>query len=105
MPSDLRELTRSVFEPLLQQAFRVRLESDDDDQAALELTLVEVKSLGPAPTPELREPFSLLFHGPSDRMLEQGTYTLDHPHLGAPAIFVVPLARTAQRATYQAIFA
>lgn len=52
------------------------------------------------------ERFSLCFHGPADRMLEQGTYAFDHDALGSLTLFIVPiLGSTAERIVYQASFA
>lgn len=48
--------------------------------------------------------FSLMFRGPVQPMLEQATYTLEHPVLGALAIFLVPIGRNAQGVQYQALF-
>jgi len=49
--------------------------------------------------------FSLLFHGPGDRVLADGIYSMQHPALGALDIFIVPVAgTTAARAIYQACF-
>jgi ribosomal protein S18 acetylase RimI-like enzyme len=35
--------------------------------------------------------FSIFFHGPADRLLPQGTYTLRHDALGPLALFIVPI--------------
>ena len=52
------------------------------------------------------ERFSLFFHGPADRVLEQGTYAFDHDALGSLTLFIVPiLGSTAERIVYQASFA
>jgi hypothetical protein len=49
--------------------------------------------------------FSLMFHGPGDRVLADGIYTMHHPTLGALEIFIVPVVgTTAARAIYQACF-
>jgi len=66
------------------------------------LTLAEALALDPQ-APDARR-FSLIFHGPAQAPLQQGTYTLEHPATGALAIFLVPVARTAAGMQYQAIF-
>jgi ribosomal protein S18 acetylase RimI-like enzyme len=49
--------------------------------------------------------FSLLFHGPGDRPLPQGLYTLRHPVVGDHDIFLVPvIGSTAERVLYEACF-
>jgi hypothetical protein len=42
----------------------------------------------------------LLFEGPDEPQLGQGTWPFDHPQLGPLEIFVVPVGRT----SYQAVF-
>ena len=49
--------------------------------------------------------FSLLFHGPADRVLAQGTYSLQHDALGSLVIFIVPvIGSNAERIVYEACF-
>lgn len=51
------------------------------------------------------ESFSLFFHGPADRLLEQATYTFEHDALGSLVLFVVPvLGSNAERIVYEAMF-
>jgi hypothetical protein len=50
------------------------------------------------------EQFSLLFHGPADQMLPQGTYPLAHDALGALALFLVPIGANSERVVYEACF-
>jgi hypothetical protein len=52
-----------------------------------------------------RQPFSLTFSGPPDRILAQGTFRFTHSELGALEIFVVPVGRDENGATYEAVFA
>jgi hypothetical protein len=99
MAHTLAQLTRASFEPLLKQRFALRA-----GDTSLELELVEVKTLGSAPRPNMREPFSLLFHGPSAPALRQGTYPLEHAALGPQTLFIVPIGRDGEHTTYQAIF-
>jgi hypothetical protein len=51
-----------------------------------------------------RAPFSLLFTSEGDLMLRQGTYALRHATLGLQSIFLVPIARQGNVATYEAVF-
>ena len=49
--------------------------------------------------------FSVLFYGPPDRPLVQGTYTFHHEVLGSLALFIVPvLGSNAERLVYEACF-
>jgi hypothetical protein len=50
--------------------------------------------------------FSVLFHGPVDRFLEQGTYAFQHDSLGSLTLFIVPIVGSnAERIVYEAVFA
>jgi hypothetical protein len=60
---------------------------------------------GPGPEGQLRQQFSLIFRGPADRMLPQGTYRLGHPRLGEIEIFLVPLGPDPEGMRYEAAFA
>jgi hypothetical protein len=95
----LAPLTRASFEPLLRQRFALRA-----GDHTLELELIEVKSLGAAPRPHMREPFSLLFDGPREPALRQGSYSLEHAAVGARPFFLVPIGRDQDHTCYQAIF-
>jgi hypothetical protein len=49
--------------------------------------------------------FSVLFDGPPERLLVQGTYTFHHEVLGSLALFIVPvLGSDAERIVYEACF-
>jgi hypothetical protein len=69
----------------------------------LDLTLLEVRSLGDAPN-GMREPFALLFRGPPDPLLPQAIYRIGADALGEHDIFIVPVGRTAEGTDYEAIF-
>jgi hypothetical protein len=49
--------------------------------------------------------FSILFHGPPDLAVVQGTYPLEHDVLGMLDIFIVPVVGSgAERTVYEACF-
>jgi Domain of unknown function (DUF6916) len=48
--------------------------------------------------------FSLMFDGPAQPRLPQATYELEHPALGAHAVFIVPVADLAPGIRYEAAF-
>ena len=51
------------------------------------------------------EQFSLFFHGPTDRLLPQGTYEIEHASLGLIALFLVPVVGSNhERIVYEACF-
>ena len=100
MTPALGDLTKATFEPFLHQRFAIRVGAERTD----ELELVELAALSHG-LPEGREPFSLVFCGPSERWFRQGTYSLEHPELGSQPMFLVPIGPNADgRMRYQAIF-
>ena len=49
--------------------------------------------------------FSILFHGPPDRLIPQGMYLFRHSALGAMMLFIVPVVGSnAERIVYEACF-
>ena len=50
------------------------------------------------------ENFSVVFQGPSNQALSQGTYEFEHRWLGAFYLFIVPMRRDGRTARYEAIF-
>ena len=74
-------------------------------EAAMRVTLIEVKPLPTKPFPGmLREPFSLLFKSASPVILPQRIYRLKNPALGAVDIFLVPVAQDQGAIVYEAVF-
>lgn len=69
---------------------------------SIEVVVAAAESLG-SDDPSHRA-FAVLFHGPVEPLLAQGTYTFRHTALGDPAIFVVPIAQTAGHTVYEAVF-
>jgi hypothetical protein len=94
------EATIDTFRPVVGDGFAV----GGEEGATVELLLVEAepKDGGPdAPRPA----FSLLFHGPAEPGLAQGTYRFKHPGIGVMEIFIVPLGRDEHGSVYEALFA
>lgn len=95
--SDRLEL--STFEPCVGQVFGV-----EAGGGSLKVTLTEA-SPGPwQPEGEDTFAFELMFQGPPDPVLPQATYRMTHPALGPLDVFIVPVARTQDGTTYQAVF-
>jgi hypothetical protein len=67
---------------------------------------LRVKSTQALPPHALRAtpPFSVIFEGPLDRALRQGTFAVDHPVHGRMEVFLVPIARSATGIDYEAVF-
>src|SRR5580704_13546420 len=68
---DLGQLSSGDFEPFRGDTFVVTV-----DGAPLDFVLAEVREL--APPTAMRDPFSLLFHGPPAPLVAQGIHHLEH---------------------------
>ncbi len=95
---DPYELT--TYEPHVGDVFRLEFA----DHPPVDLTLVEA-----APGPWQRDvgeriAFRLEFAGPTEPLLEQRTYRMQHAEIGTLEIFIVPVARDEKTATYEAVF-
>lgn len=73
---------------------------DGPDQVELRLATVTDERVSGS----IRQ-FSLLFHGPADRILPQGTYSFRHDGLGPLMLFIVPVVGSnRERIVYEACF-
>jgi hypothetical protein len=97
---DAGEFALDSFRGHVDEPFR--LVAGQDLQLALRL--VEAESLGEPHSPGFRPPFSLIFSGPREPIVPQGTYPLHHETLGELELFLVPLQPDAAGARYQSIF-
>lgn len=98
----LESVTAEDFAALLQQEFAVAIEDGGESFAGFVLTeAVERPSRGGR---EGRAPFSLVFTGPGDIVVEQGTLWMSHPNIGTLPIFLVPIGETADSRRYEAVF-
>ena len=93
----LQDVTADTFSEVLNTRFRLTLAESD----VLELELTKVEDLG---TSAKQERFSLIFRGPTDRALWQGTYSLEHDKLGTLDLFIVPIGREDEGMVYEAAF-
>jgi hypothetical protein len=98
----LRWLTHADFADRVGEAF-------DLPDAGLVLRLAEtVQSSEPGgqgPEGRTRNQFSLVFTGPLDPTMEQGTVRIEHPDLGEQHLFLVPLGPQGEAMRYEAAFA
>lgn len=88
-------LTHENFTNQLNTEFQV-----NGDGEAVELLLTEVSEL----KNERQEQFSIVFRGPLDRPLSQGTQQFGHPVIGDFELFIVPIKMDAEGYYYEAIF-
>lgn len=98
-------LTHEHFAPLVGQDLAV----DAGGAGEVTMRLVEAAAGtlpgGRGPDGQERMQFSLIFRGPADRLLPQGTYAVTHEALGEQELFLVPLGRDADGVRYEAAFA
>jgi hypothetical protein len=81
--------------------------------AEVDLDLIELTPSPPRDETEARrrsaagiraEPFTLLFRGPLEPRLAQGTHRLEHERLGALELFLVPIRPDERGPLYEAVF-
>ena len=48
--------------------------------------------------------FSLVWRGPAEAVIEQGTYKVSHPELGEADLFLVPIGPDKEGMRYEAVF-
>jgi hypothetical protein len=90
----LETFTAETFRPLLNERFELVAEDGRVDLELVDLTE------SAAPGAERRAQFSIVFSGPTDPILPQAIYRLEHPELGAFELFLVPIAA----GSYEAVF-
>ncbi|MBL4802113.1 MAG: hypothetical protein JKY45_09475 [Emcibacter sp.] len=95
--TDLSTLSHDDYHPLVGEVFKLDAAGD-----TLELVLDNSKTLGEGQ----REggPFSLLFKGPKEPMLAQGTFPISHDKLGSHELFIVPVGEDNDAVHYEAVF-
>jgi hypothetical protein len=92
-------LTEAEFSKHVNTKFRIASEQPID------LELAEVKGyLSKAHEQSGMERFSVFFNGPGEPFLPQRVYTLEHEHMGAFELFLVPVAKNENGFRYEAVF-
>jgi hypothetical protein len=102
MPDDLNAAS---FMTHLHTPFRILQSSIP----VVNVKLVEVAERSAAngghPGPTTRqERFSIVFHGPRERLLQQGLYQVQHDQLGDLELFLVPVGQDQTSIYYEAVF-
>jgi hypothetical protein len=90
-------LTHAAFADHVNTSFRVLL----DDAEPIELELTELSELKITPQ---QERFAVVFRGPKEKFLGQGTRRLDHDKMGEFDIFLVPIRGDEAGFYYEASF-
>ncbi len=88
MTHSLPTFSSKRFAPAVGQAFSWRVFEPTGTEVEITMTLAKLVLRR---TADHAEQFSLLFVGPSDAALEQGTYTISNDVIGAEAVFAVPI--------------
>jgi hypothetical protein len=99
-PVDLAGITVDDFAPLLGSSFMIV----DAGDAEISLSLTEAQPGRPDPDPTARQPFALVFLGPTQPILEQAIHALSHETLGRLEIFIVPIGADETGVRYEAVF-
>ena len=94
----LDQLSAATLKPHVGESFKLT-----DVGEEMELRLIEVAALGEAK--RAGGAFSLLFCGPENPVLEQGTYAMSNEGLGQLEIFLVPVGPGEDGLLYEAVFA
>ena len=89
--------TQEAFAKHLNTKFQVQLEAGQ----SVELRLIEVSELK---SYERQEEFWILFLGPNEAFLGQGTRLVDHDVMGQFDLFLVPIRQDDQGYYYEAVF-
>ena len=92
----MTQLEQNEFKKHLNTTFRV-----EQNEASLELQLIEVSDLRRLPG---QENFWVVFKGPKDRFLPQGTNEFHHEVMGDFEMFTVPIREDGKGFYYEAIF-
>jgi len=88
---------KTAFSQALKSVFYLSV----GDGRSVELTLIELRDGRSTPQ---QEQFALLFRGPEDILLPQGTYPVEHAQLGAFDLFFVPVGRDPAGIDYEVVF-
>ncbi|MBI5074545.1 MAG: hypothetical protein HZB62_05180 [Nitrospirae bacterium] len=71
------------------------------DGRTMDMELVSVSGLLET---ERQRAFSIIFQGPPDMPLSQGTYRMEHDGMEAIDLFIVPVGRSVKGLEYEAVF-
>ena len=99
-------LMYETFLPHVNAKFRLLL----DDAETVEMELVEATHITgahsrvPNKNGLVQDVFSLMFHGPEDRILPQRSYPFEHEKIGRFELFLVPVEKLPGAIRYQVIF-
>lgn len=90
-------LTHETFSKHLKTRFQIQL----DESSHVDLELAQVSDLKRISE---QEEFSIIFLGPANTYLGQGTRSLTHEQMGHFELFIVPIAQDQKGFYYEAVF-
>lgn len=88
---DLSEFNADLVRPHTGTKFHARIDEQPVDLVLEKVSVVMERHADPRLS---RDSFSMLFSGPKDIYIKQGTFEISHDELGGPwLIFIVPIGR------------
>jgi Domain of unknown function (DUF6916) len=93
----LKDLTKEMFSESMNTKFRL----GPEPSRSIELELIALTEGVSNPG---HEQFSLIFRGPLDYFLGQGTYQIEHDKMGEIGLFLVPVSQEQDGFRYEAVF-
>ena len=97
----LDQLRADDFSKCLNQTFRIHVEGREP----LDTELIEVSGLrAPDDDPDRRQPFSLIFRGPTDVPLQQGIFKIENETVGELELFVVTIGPDDEGLRHEVVF-
>ena len=91
-------LEHAEFSKHLKTTFRVLL--DDFNTLELELNAISDRRL----SAHLQERFEIIFRGPREPLINQGSYRFEHDEMGDLMLFIVPVEQDKDGTSYEACF-
>lgn len=93
------EITPETFVDHVNKTFRVICV-----EGTLDVELTEVMVHEDPGIEGLRQPFTLIFRGPKDRVLSEGLYKVENDDAGSVDLYVIPIMSPGDYQDYQVVF-
>ena len=74
------------------------------DGEAMDLVLSEIETHGEPPGEGLRQPFTLIFKGPKNRVLTEGVFAVENAAVGRYELYLIPILSPGELQDYQCVF-
>ena len=96
------QLSYSSFSDIIGESFLVQIDSAETMNAEL-IEATDHTAAAANKDANHQECFSILFRGPLERPVDQGTYTFNHRRFGDIALFIVPVGMDDNGRHYEAV--